>query len=184
MLDQDTIDFYNNWHVKLSTNTGNEIHNVFDRYRDLFAIYNKLYKQIPKEFELIGRPVKGKVLDNRGATEMVVELLTGKAILDNLQANNCNDDIQDIIRLMEQQLFHIKLKDGEWQEDQDAIILENLKSSDSDVKATAMLQVVYLVRCNLVHGSKDYEQHQLLLLEPLTRILRSIIDHLYAELSK
>ena len=54
--------------------------------------------------------------------------------------------------------------------------MNNLESDDHDVKARAVLSSIYNVRCNMQHGEKHFEQHQRLLLEPLIRILESIVE--------
>lgn len=184
MLDQEIIEFYNNWTKKIEDNKGEELRDVYERYQDLFRIYNKLYNQVPDALVTKGNPYKGKVTDSAGATDIVVQYLGASNILNNFQVNNLNADIEGVAKLIEQEVFYIKIRNGQRDRNTDLEILQNMRSADSNIKAKAILQVIYLVRCNLVHGSKDYQEYQRLLLEPLTNLLRTVTTQLYLELSK
>ena len=184
MLDQEIIDFCQNWNAKIEANKGDNLSDVYERYRDLFTVYNKLYNQVPDALVAIGNPYVGRITDSAGATDIAIQYLGGANILANFHANNLDNDIDGIARLIDQEVFYIKIRNGQRDRNADLEILQNLRSANADIKAKAILQVIYLVRCNLVHGSKDYQEYQRLLLEPLTNLLRTLITQLYSELSK
>lgn len=61
-------------------------------------------------------------------------------------------------------------------EENDEQLVNNLKSVSSEVKSKAVLSLIYNVRCNIVHGYKDFQEHQRLLVEPLVSLLEDIIQ--------
>lgn len=184
MLDKEITEFYQNWTAKVESNKGDDLRDVYERYQDLFKIYNKLYNQLPDALIANGNPYKGRVTDSAGATDITIQYLGAINILNNFQANNLNEDIQGIARLIDQEVFYLKIRYGQRDRNADLEILQGMRSADDNIKAKAILQVIYLVRCNLVHGSKDYQEYQRLLLEPLTNLLRALVIQLYTELSK
>ncbi|MFT0714655.1 hypothetical protein [Flagellimonas lutimaris] len=54
--------------------------------------------------------------------------------------------------------------------------MENLENDDPIIKAQAAISTIYNVRCNMQHGEKHFEQHQRMLLEPLTNILETVVE--------
>jgi hypothetical protein len=109
MLDEQIIEFYNNWTAKIEGNKGEDIRNVYERYQDLFKIYNKLYKQVPDGLIANGNPYKGKVTDSVGASDITIQYLGLANILNNFKSNNLNGDIQGIERLIDQEVFYLKI---------------------------------------------------------------------------
>lgn len=105
------------------------------------------------------------------ATEYVVKYFGAENILSNLSAHAHNSDIQGIIKLINDQVFYIKLKYGQRRRNEDLKILKNLRSPNETLKATAILQVCYYVRCNILHGSKDFQEYQRLLIEPTSSVI-------------
>lgn len=182
MLNQNLVDFYNNWNAKANNIVDDNLENVFDRYITLFVVYNFLYNQVPPALLERGENIPRQIFDNKAATDLVVQYLGAANILSNLHNNNNDQDIQCVINLIDQQTFYIKLKFGQRQRKEDIKILNALTSGNDVDKATALLQVCYYVRCNLFHGSKDFVEDQRLLLEPLTRIIKTILIQLFAEL--
>ncbi len=177
------IEHYNNWNEKVNSITGQDLSSVYDRYMTLFVIYNNLYNQVPAALIQRGVPVPNQIYDNKKATEYVVKYLGATDLLNNLNLNGHDVDIQAIITLINDEVFYIKLNHGERQRNEDLKILSNLRSTNEGSKATAILQVCYYVRCNIFHGSKDFQEYQRLLIEPLTNIMRTVIVQLYNALS-
>ncbi len=182
-MNQDFTDFYTNWTEKANGIVGDDLSNVYDKYVTLFVIYNNLYNQIPDKLISEGIVVPNKIYDNKAATEMVVQYLGANALLTELASNNLVVDIVAIINLIDQEDFHIKINHGQYDRNEDLKILSDLKSVNEQKKAIAVLKVVYHVRCNIFHGSKDFREHQRLIVEPLTRILSIINPFLYNRLN-
>jgi hypothetical protein len=182
-MNQYFTDFYTNWTGKANGIVGDDLSNVYDKYMTLFVIYNNLYNQIPDKLISNGIVVPNKIHDNKAATEMVVQFLGANLFLNELGANNLGTDVDSIINLIEQETFHIKINHGQYDRNEDLKILSELRSTNEQKKATAILKVVYYVRCNIFHGNKDFQEYQRLIVEPLTRILLTINPFLYNRLN-
>lgn len=182
-MNQYFTDFYTNWTGKANGIVGDNLSNVYDKYMTLFVIYNNLYNQIPDKLISDGIVVPNKIYDNKAATEMVVQFLGANQFLDELAVNNLGTDVDSIINLIEQETFHIKINHGQYDRNEDLKILSELRSTNEQKKAIAILKVVYYVRCNIFHGNKDFQEYQRLIVEPLTRILLTINPFLYNRLN-
>lgn len=184
MLSEQLIEFYENWTEKSNQIVGDKLSDVYDNYITLFIMFNNLYNQIPKELARKGDKLPPKIYDNIAATDYVVSFLDAKNIMTEFVENGNCEDISSIIRVIDQEIFYIKFKYGESQRDEDLKILENLKSVNHVNKATAILQVVYHVRCNMFHGHKDFKEYQRMLIKPLINIIKTINKKLFLELNK
>ena len=183
MITPQFIEHYKNWNEKVNAITDNHLNSIYDRYITLYVIYNNLYNQVPAALIQNGIPISDSIHDNKKATDLVVKYLGATEILQNLHAKGNEDNIQAIINLINNEVFYIKLHYGQRQRNEDLKILKNLRSTNEFQKANAILQVCYHVRCNIFHGSKDFQEYQRLLIEPLTNIMRTVIDQLYDRLS-
>ena len=92
------------------------------------------------------------------------------------------ENIDEIISLIDQEVFHIKIHLGQHQRNEDLNLLADLSSNYIVKKSTAILKVMYYVRCNVFHGHKIFEEYQRLLVEPLFQIIEVIKAELYATL--
>jgi len=100
-------------------------------------------------------------------------------IIEKLKADDRIENIKIVSDLIDKKIFHINLKDGVGQEEFDKQLSENLMNDkDNSIRAKAVLSVIYNVRCNLVHGYKNLEEHQRMLLEPVQNLLQTIVDTL------
>ena len=95
-----------------------------------------------------------------------------------------NDDIDAIAQLIENEVFHIKIRFGQYNRKDDLKILNELRSTNNKSRATAILKVAYHVRCNIFHGNKDFREYQRMLVEPLIRLLSCMNPFLYERLNK
>jgi hypothetical protein len=178
------FDFYNNWTQKANEIVGDSLSHVYDKYITLFITFNNLYNRIPQELINRGITMPDKIYDNKAATDYVVKYLGATNILTELTNSNNDKNIDALISIIDQELFYIKLKHGQRQRVEDLKILDNLRSRNNVYKATAVLQVVYYVRCNMFHGHKQFIQYQRLLVEPLINILSTINRRLFSKLTE
>lgn len=183
MLTNELQEWYQNWRTKEGTYKSEELQDIYDRYSTLFTIYNKLYNQLPPRLKAKGYVLPNRLLDSVSSTQYVVNFLSASRIIDTLTKKN-QADIEQIELLIEMEVFYIKIKNGERQRDKDQELLARLKSKNEEKKAIAILEVIYHVRCNMVHGSKDFQEYQKALLIPLTNILNSLLDLLYSSLNE
>ena len=181
-MNQYLAEFYRNWNVKLQSIVGDELAKVYDRYITAFVIYNNLYNEVPEMLIRQGVPLPVKLFDNKMATDLVVQYLGAQRIMDLLQQHNQLANIDEIISLIDQEVFHIKIHLGQHQRNEDLKILADLSSNNIVKKSTGILKVMYYVRCNIFHGHKNFEEYQRLLVEPLFQIIAVINGELYATL--
>lgn len=182
-MNQYFTDFYNNWTRKSESIIQNDLSSVYDRYMTLFVIFNNLYNQIPDKLVENGVSVPNRIYDNKAATDFVIQFIGANDFLSEISNRDLNQDIDSIIQLIEQGTFHIKINHGQYDRNEDLKILTDLKSSNNSKKAIAILRVVYYVRCNIFHGSKDFQEYQRILVEPLTKILKVINPLLFSRLN-
>lgn len=182
-MNQYFTDFYNNWTAKAEGINNNNLSSVYDKYITLFVIFNNLYNQIPDKLISLGVVLPDKMYDNKKATYFVIQFLGADNFINELSENNLENDINALIRLMEQEIFHIKLNHGQYDRNEDLKIISELKSSNRGKKAIAILKVAYYVRCNIFHGSKNFQEYQRMLVEPLIRILKMLNPFLFNKLN-
>jgi hypothetical protein len=184
MLSQETRDYCTKAEAGLATIIGEDIPSVFNRFSNLYTIYNRLYNEVPAALTSAGVVLPKKKEDNKKATEFVVQYIGATNLLSNLIAHGAEDDIETLSWILELGAFHIKLKDGLHDAARDAELKRDIKSVDPITKAHAILYVIYYVRCNMVHGEKHQDDHQRLLVSAVTRILRIVKDQLHSLLDK
>jgi Mg2+ and Co2+ transporter CorA len=177
-MTNETIDYVNNWEKELEKINGNELTDFFNRFQTLYPIYNRLYNDAFR-IEQAKNKELNRISDYEKATVFVRDFIGSDLIIDNLKADNRIEDIKAISDLIDNKVFHINLRDGIGQEKFDKQLSKNLMNEqDNSIRAKAVLSVIYNVRCNLVHGYKNLEEHQRMLLEPVQNLLRTIFDTL------
>jgi hypothetical protein len=175
-MTEETKEFIENWESKILNHDTTELSGLFDKFTDLFTIYNRLYNEsfaILKQNNSIPNSRNG---DFQKATVFIVQFLSAKSIIDKLTANGNQKDIDEVRRLISNDVFNINLEDGNPRKDFDLELLANLQSNSVDIKAQAVLSFVYNIRNNKIHGHKDYVEYQRLIVEPAINILESIIE--------
>lgn len=175
-MTQETKDYIETWTKRISSYSGDDLGTLFDKYTALFTLYNRLYNESfnrMKENELLSKP---RYSDFEKATKLVVEFNSANAIIDRLKNKDNFSDIEIIADLIREDVFHINLADGVSKKDIDIELMENLENDKPSIKAQAAVSAIYNVRCNMQHGEKHFEEHQRMLLEPLIRILETIVE--------
>jgi hypothetical protein len=123
--------------------------------------------------------------DSQAATKYVLDFLGSRRLLEALD-NDSNSRIalESVILLMEQHRFNIQLDPvwGKPQREKDDRLLASLKATKRDERASAILRLIYSIRCNMFHGRKGFTERQEELLVPVTVILSKIIELLFSEL--
>lgn len=175
-MTQETEEYIKTWTNKISSYVNDDLETLFDKYTALFTLYNRLYNESFKQMKVNDQLTKQRYSDFEKATKMIVEFNSADDIIDRLNANGNFDDISTVADLIRKDIFHINLADGVSQKDVDIELMKNLESDKSDIKAQAAVSSIYNVRCNIQHGEKHFEEHQRMLLEPLIRILETIVE--------
>jgi len=183
MLATEDKDFCQLQRTAIASVTNDDLHSVFQRFEIRYPLYNRLYNLVPAALRAIGKVPPARPQDNEKATGVVVQYLGGQQILDNLAAHDNAEDIDILTAILEHNMFNIRLKlDGTPHVDGNNQLEADIQSPDADTRATAILYVLYYVRCNIFHGQKHREEDQRLLLRACTRILQTVTDQLYGRL--
>lgn len=183
-MSEDTKEFIVNWEFKLSQIQGETLNDVYDRFTSLYTIYNRLYNEAFRFLKEKKRLTKKNYSDFDKATIIVVEFISSKAIIESIKNNKNLGEIDAVCKLIENKVFYINLNNGQPREEIDEQLLNNLKSTDIEIKAKAITSLIYKIRCNMVHGYKDFQEYQRLIVEPVSILLKDIIEAFKTELNK
>ncbi len=189
MLSWEFQQFYNNWLHKADSYNTDDLTDCFDKFFTLFVLYNRLYAETTFELARVGKINLSNhkyFPDSKAATCYIKQFLGANAILDCINSNpSSHCALSNIISLIEAERFHILLHliTGEGQRKKDIELLESLRSTNPDLKAGAILQLIYSIRCNLFHGHKSFEGVQKEIVVPVLVILHNIVVCLYNKLN-
>lgn len=175
MLNQDQLDFFTRWLDKADAIRDEEVGSLIDKYVTLFINYNFLYNTLPLKISLRDGTPRKDVGDKEGSTKLVLRFVGAQAVADYLTQEGLEPEIDQVARVIENRIFNIKLKNGTPQPETDALLAASLRTTDPDTKTLALLEILYYVRCNIVHGEKALHQYQEMLLMPCIQLLRAII---------
>ena len=190
-LSPEFIGFYTSWVQKAREYTNDDVRNCFDKFFTFFVIYNRLYAEAT--FCLAQTEGSGIIIanrdsfpDTRAAKIYVANYLGAKVLITGLQADqNCVAAIKTLKDLLREHRFYIKLDlvTGNRQPEEDASLLSRLEENNCAVRAGAILDTIYSIRCNLFHGQKSFHETQLELLRPITIVLERVCHLLWQKLS-
>jgi hypothetical protein len=189
-LSREFEDFYRRWMEKANNPGRNGLNDYFDGYFSLFVVFNRLYAETTF---ILGRRRQINLAQNtsfpdaKAAKTYVLQYLGSRNYLEKLKDNQATqaalEELKDLIR---RHRFYIKLNilTGERQEQKDEELLTKLDSRGTGQRAEAVLDLLYSVRCNMFHGHKGFQEVQVDLLKPLSRVLKSTIEILYEKLNE
>ncbi len=158
----------------------NTVEDCIDKYVSLFIIYNSLYDLVPRKiFEETNRPVT--IIGNKITGTQHVRNLMGASNI--LLLEDIDTHIENLIKVLELGIFNINLTaQGEEQTQKDKTLLRDLNSNNPQKKSLALLEIMYYIRCNIVHGRKGLQPIQTILLAPVISILEKLNVALHARL--
>lgn len=174
-MQADTKELIDNWEIKSAQIKTDNLDGLYNKFTTLFTIYNRLYNESFSILKNENQLNKKNYSDYEKATVLVVEFLTAQILADKFIASN-QADLDGINNLLANKVFNINLDYGNPRPDKDNQLMINLKSVDVNTKTQAVLSLVYNVRNNLIHGYKDFQEYQRLIVEPTISILESLIN--------
>lgn len=180
-------DFINRWLKKAENIQLNGLSDFFDKYFTLFVVYNRLYAMATFILATKGEiNIKKRTAfpDGPAATDYVGQFLGAIALVEGIENHATSKVALDtIIRLIDEERFYIKLDmvTGDQQRPADEALLRRLRSTNKGEKATAILETIYAIRCNMFHGHKGFHEVQKELLDPAISILERLIELLKAK---
>ena len=183
MINQEFENKFQNHLLKVNGYTEDDLSGLFDKFRSLYVCYNMLFSTLPDILRQNGVKLVGNDTDKKKATEYVHRYLSGQDIMEAFSQNN-KEDLEGLDKILRADVFNINLNaKSEPQKDKDLMLLAEIQSGNNDLKTLGVLKTIYQVRCNEVHGSKDFVENQRLLLEPLTHLLETLVRLLHNKLS-
>ncbi len=173
---EETKEFIKNWEIMLSqiTEADGKLKELYEKFRTLYTIYNRYYNEAFYLLQLDNKLEKPRYTDYEKATIIVISFLGADVISERMSEKDNQQQLDAVCKVIPK--FNINLIDGNPSKETDKKLLENLKSADPGVKAKAVLSLIHNVRCNIVHGYKDFQEYQRLLVEPLITLLQAVID--------
>ncbi len=175
----DTKELIENWETKSAQINTQNLDGLYNKFTTVFTIYNRLYNESFSILKSENKLNKSNYPDHEKSTILVIEYLGAQNIVDKFSGEN-QADIDGVIELLTNKVFNINLENGTPRADMDNQLLINLKSIDINIKSRAILFLIYNVRNNIIHGYKDFQEYQRLILEPIINLLESLIQ-LYKE---
>jgi len=194
MLNPESREFYNRWRCKADAYEGDDVRDLFDRFVTQFVIYNRLYADATFSLASENRirlDPDGSFPDGKAAKSYVAQYLGATSLIEALEADpGCAEAIRAVIRLLsarvsERQFFIILDKiTGAHQPEEDKRLLNSLRSTSRAARAEGILEFLYAVRVNLIHGHKSFEPIQKEVVQPANVLLSRIIDILFERLNR
>jgi hypothetical protein len=179
--------FYDSWWVnKCLEYNGEQLVHHYDLFFSRYVIYNNLYNSIVSLKVFLGRlnvktNRKQKIIE-RGDREKAIDCIAEHLLdseLDLLFKKEGFARIRNSLVDMIKNQFVITHWHGKQRPEDDLDILEKLQYIDRRKVLYGLLEVLYNVRCNMFHGSKNYHDSQIALLKVLNEFLFEIVTILY-----
>ena len=181
-LNPEFSNFVKDWLTKAEQIQLSSLATYFDKFFTLYVVYNRLYAEATFTLSRYGQikiTNRTSFPDKYAATSYVLKLI-GSANLVTAMTNNpeCTTALHKIEALIERNQFSIKLNmvTGKSQRDKDEDLLCRLRDTGKNTKATAILELIYSIRCNTFHGHKGFEGVQVQILGPVIVLLRTLIE--------
>ncbi|WP_300569883.1 hypothetical protein [Flavobacterium sp.] len=175
MMHPDTKELIENWEAKSAQINIENLDGLYNKFITVYTIYNRLYNESFSILKNENRLTKSRYGDTGRATILVVEFLGAQNIVDKFIERN-QADLDGINNLLANNVFNINLEEGNPKTEMDNQLMINLKSVDVSIKSQAVLFLIYNVRNNIIHGYKDFQEYQRLIVEPLINLLESLIQ--------
>jgi ABC-type uncharacterized transport system auxiliary subunit len=139
----------------------------FNKYVSIFTAYNIFYNLYKKTKE----PTADLTLKDRIRAIEILPLLKANQLFESLK-----NDLSEYVN------FIPIYRDEYWNKtDQvsiNAMLAEAFQKGDNERTIEMLVKWLYKVRCNLVHGEKNYDdERQKSLLSMSSRLLEKIVDH-------
>lgn len=174
--------FVGRWLEKARAIKLTNLNSHFDRFFTLYVVYNRLYAEATFILARGGQPDLSRRTsfpDKEAATRYISQFLGSSTLLEALDTDpHVKQSITTIEGLIERNAFSIKLDivTGKPQRVKDEELLTALRSTNRNVRATAILETIYAIRCNMFHGHKEFHPVQTEVLAPIMVVLEKVIS--------
>jgi hypothetical protein len=184
-LSRQLKEFHSRWMAKARHRGQPSLRQSFDRFFTLYVVFNSLYVEVT--FRLASQGCvkienRNRFPDSEAAQEYVVQFLGAGHLLQELNNEPASQAALESIKTHVcggSFFFKLNMMTGEAQPDEDADLCHRLTSTNRNAQASAILETLYAIRCNMFHGRKGFNPVQQDLLDPLNVVLERIIEILY-----
>ena len=165
--------FIQSWQQKAQDIALTDLNAYFDRFFTLYVVYNRLYAEATFILARTGQPNLSRRTsfpDKEAATSYISQFLGSGALLEALDTDlHVKQALNTIEEHIETNDFSIKLNmvTGDRHRAKDQELLTALRSPERNARATAILETIYAVRCNMFHGHKEFHPIQTGILAPI-----------------
>lgn len=180
--------FHSRWMAKAKHHDQQGLTQSFDRFFTLYVVFNHLYVEATRRLASQDRVQiqnRNRFPDAEAAQEYVVQFLGANRLLQQLSNDpRTKAALESLKTQVGSGKFSLKLNmiTGEAQPEEDADLCKRLTGTNRNKQASALLETLYAVRCNMFHGRKGLNPIQRELLDPLNVILEKVIEILYVAL--
>jgi hypothetical protein len=188
-LSMEFQDFIRRWIDKAARiELKDDLATYFDKFITTFIVYNRLYAEAT--FTLwrqgtIKPDLRRGFPDGAAAKEYVATFLGEPRMTYDLESNTDTALAIDMMgALIDGQDFNILLSGPESKpnRNRDMELRRKLSAACPIVRGRAVLEFVYAVRCNTLHGSKDFDAPQRRVLRPCIQVVERLITLLQTKL--
>lgn len=181
MLNTYLSNFVGSWVAKANRYKRATLSGAFDRFFSLFVPFNSLYQAAVDKLISEGRVLESEATDRKSATIHTIEFL-GAELLEGHLKMHCRDELQAVVKLIEDGTFYVSTnrKTGMPDHNADKLLIDAIKSGEGKDFCEGIMNLLYLTRCNMFHGSKEFTHIQIKILVPLSSILAQVIQLLLA----
>ena len=180
--------FHSRWMAKAKRHDQQGLNQSFDRFFTLYVVFNHLYVEATRRLasqDHVQIQNRNRFPDAEAAQEYVVQFLGANQLLQQLSNDPRTEAALESLKTqIGSGKFSLKLNmiTGEAQPHEDADLCQRLTGTNRNKQASAVLETLYAVRCNMFHGRKGLNPIQRELLDPLNVILEKVIEILYVAL--
>lgn len=187
MLSPDIPTFCGRWIQKAEDAVASEsLEGMFDGFFSYFVAFNRLYGIATLDLADKGKVKlpKNRFPDSRAARVYVADYIKPSKLVQLIESDpHCNRALEEVAQILKHGIFWIKLDaKGNHDPKGDADLLAKLTSATAQNKASAILDLLYTLRCNMFHGHKGFDRVQEGILKPATILLRKVALTLLEEL--
>jgi len=167
-----TAGFCERWLEKASDYDDSSLDGAFDRFFSLFVAFSRLYSHFAVRS---GCTYEG---DRRQATACFARAMGEGDLAPALEADGGRDDMRTLADLIAPGGgFYVasKRNAGGPDPDRNRLLNSALCRGNASQRVMGLLCYLYLVRCNMFHGHKDFDNAQLRIIQPSARCLERIV---------
>lgn len=159
----------------------------FDAFFSVFVAYNALYSEVTDR--LISQDTLADRRENRFEVNKAaanVALYLGPTPMANEIRGDpkCRESVHEFVQLIKNKTFYIHItKKGSPNRASDQKCVEGIEKGADKEYCESILKLIYYTRCNMFHGSKEFVPKQPDLLNPMTKVLRTVVGRLIISLN-